>query len=265
MHPARSPRLIAPLLALLAAPALALAAEPAPAKMPNATEEVAPAVGLGFVNPVQAPASLRDLVETTSFDSRQHVHVFLVNGCDPLCVGNMNGLCAYVKSLGFSAEFDQMYGARSVYRKAKFAHETDPGAKIVLMGFSLGANTVRTVAQWLEKDGVPVDLLYYLAADAVSDGAGTKPGNVARIINVTGHGSPFFGGDAFITPVKIHGADNIHLDAKHFALPSQSKVVEALVRELLILAGGGAVVPAPTTVRGVSEQTPAAPSSLRIP
>jgi len=262
VHPDRSGRLIPALLTLLSAPLFAPAAEPLPV---GPTEAPPATVGLGFIHPVQAPASLRDLCATTSAADRQHVHVFIVNGCDPFCLGNMNGLCAYVKSLGFSAEFGQMYSTRTVYRRAKQARAADPMARIVLMGYSLGANSVRTVAQWLEKDGVTVDLLYYLAADAVSDEAGTKPGNVARVVNVTGHGSPFFGGDAFITPVRITGAENIHLDAGHFAMPSQSAVVDSLVRELLTLAGGGQVVPSPTTIRGVSEQKPAPTISLRIP
>ena len=50
---------------------------------------------------------------------KNHVYIFLINGLDPLYLANLNGLCAYLKALGFAqAEVGQFTEAVATARKA---------------------------------------------------------------------------------------------------------------------------------------------------
>lgn len=218
-------------------------------------ESTPDASGLGFFHPLQSPGQpLRSECASIPAAERDHVYVFFINGADPLCVGNLNGLCAYIKSLGFNqCEFGQMYHTRSFYRKICKIKAGDPQAKFVVFGYSLGANCALMLTHWLKDDGVNIDLLVYLGADMVYPGERSRPDNAMRIMNIMGHGSIWFGGDLFIRDIDMDGAQNLHLDAGHFSLPSQAETITSLVQEIINVANRPAGMPQP-------DETPPVPA-----
>jgi hypothetical protein len=160
-----------------------------------------------------------------------------VNGGDPLWLGNLNGLADHLRALGFTHTVcGQMVHAPAYAQQIRALRREDPGARVALLGFSAGANCVRQVAQRLKADQVCIDLLVYLGGDMIRNVPRSRPENVGRILNITGHGCVLYGYDLFFRGDQIDGACNLHLDARHFGLPSQREAIDALVRELLALA-----------------------------
>jgi pimeloyl-ACP methyl ester carboxylesterase len=111
-------------------------------------------------------------------------------------------------------------------------------ARIVVIGYSLGANSARTLANQLKDDGARIDLLVYLGGDTVKDNDTSRPTNVGRIVNITGHGSILLGYDLFVKGDEIKGASNHRLDARHFLLPTRAEATELLVQSVAEMEGG---------------------------
>jgi hypothetical protein len=208
------------------------------------------------------PVSLQALCESVPREQLEQVHVFFVNGCDPAGVAGMRGLCEHVRALGFvNAEYGQMFHTRSFHQKIQSVKAAQPHARIALCGYSLGANRVCDLSHQLDAEGIAVDLLVYIGADALANSESSRPLNVGKLVNITGHGSIFFGGDLVVTPNHFDGAENLHLQARHFGLPRQSETIEVVVRQLLALVSQPAV-------KATAAPTPAARSAagqLRIP
>ena len=157
-------------------------------------------IGLGFLHPL--PSSEPDicrLCRSLPAECKDHVYVFLVNGVDPLYTANLNGLCAYLHTLGFErAEVGQMMATSAFRNRILHIRASNPQARIVLLGFSAGANCVRSLAHALQKDNVTIDLLIYLGGVMVLDGDYSRPENVRRIVNITGHGLVFLANDQIL-------------------------------------------------------------------
>jgi hypothetical protein len=91
--------------------------------------------------------------------ARRHVYVFLANGVDPLCLGNLSGVRQYLHSLGFTRTYyGQPYHAHWFAKELRRAHKEDPGARFVLMGYGMGADTLRAVARSACQEGIGIDL-----------------------------------------------------------------------------------------------------------
>jgi hypothetical protein len=181
-------------------------------------------------------AALKAICAEVPAPVRDRTHLFFINGCDPLCIAQLNELCGMMKELGYRrANFGQCYATRSFYQQIRQIKAAAPDARIVLVGYSLGANRARALAQWLNQDGIAVDLLMYLGADLLPNDDRSRPANVLRVTNISGHTLPIFGGELLAGDHQMQGAHNVHLDAGHFCLPCQPGAVEALVRELVAL------------------------------
>ncbi|MFO0967243.1 MAG: hypothetical protein U0793_16905 [Gemmataceae bacterium] len=194
-------------------------------------------MGIGtFIHPIEEPA-LRYPACYESCECRcckERVHVFAINGLNPLCLGNFNGLCSFCKKIGFQhTYFGQLYTSYWFGDKIREIRRTDPDARIVLVGFSLGANYVEAVANDLARDGVQVDLLVYLVGDFVRDNSYARPANVRRIVNVRARGLIFSGGDLLFNGADLEGARNVRLDYRHILIPSRRETLELLQEELL--------------------------------
>jgi hypothetical protein len=255
-HPERRPFVLLVYLVLSACSA-GLAQAPAVEAPPPAPGAAAPAptagapglparsaAGLGFLHPLKVDGDdLARLCAGVPPEQRARVYVFLVNGADPLWLGNLNGLADYLRALGFKhTACGQMTHTPAYGQQIRKLRREDPGARVALLGFSAGANCVRELAQRLKEDQVPVDLLVYLGGDTIRNVPRSRPENVGRILNITGHGYVFYGYDLLFRGDQIDGARNLRLDARHICLPSQREAIDALVRELLALAGAA---PAP--------------------
>jgi hypothetical protein len=195
-------------------------------------------VGLGFFHPLQAcDPEVVKTCETAPSDGKEHVHTFIVNGLDPLQLANLNGMTGYLRNLGFpQTHYEPLLGYRSTMRQVREIHQNDPDAKIVLVGYSLGAQVVRRLANDLEKENINVDRLVYLGGDFIGNTQASRPSNVGKVVNIRGHGSLFSGRDLFWNGAEIDNAQNMKLDSRHFVLPSRGQTMETLASTLASLA-----------------------------
>jgi hypothetical protein len=177
--------------------------------------------------------------------ARDHVYIFLVNGMDPCNVCNFRGLYDYVLALGFhQVYFGQLWHRGRYVRMIRHVRQEDPHARIVLLGYSIGANRARKITQDLNEDCTRIDLLVYIAGDFVRNSKRFTPDNVCRILNIRAWGLIFLGGGAFIKGADIDGCENHSLGfVRHSCVPANQKALELLARELTDLA---ATVPVPS-------------------
>jgi pimeloyl-ACP methyl ester carboxylesterase len=164
---------------------------------------------------------------------RDRFHIFFVNGMDPLGAANFRGLCGYVQGQGYShAYYGQMTQGNRVTQHIRDLRKQDPEAHLVLVGFSAGTYVVRDVALALKADGIPVDLLVYIGGDYLQNSADSRPANVRKIVNITGHGFLLSGGDLLFNGTTIDGAVNVRVPCRHMLLPSRRETIDVLLREL---------------------------------
>lgn len=168
---------------------------------------------------------------------KERVHIFAVNGLNPLCSGNFNGLCKYLREQGFEhTHFGQLYSCCWFSDEIRHLRQSDPDARIVLIGFSLGANSVKCIANRLNREGIKVDLLVYLVGDFVFNKPSSYPPNVERVLNVRAKGLVLTGGDLLCNGADIDGARNCKLECRHILVPSRRETLELMMEELLMLA-----------------------------
>lgn len=208
---------------------------------PLHAEPLVTKVGIGtFIHPIQEPATVP---MPSCYDQgpcqcrKEHVYIFGVNGLNPLCLGNFNGMMGYFRKQGFeNCYFGQLYTSHWFADKIREIRRADPEARIALIGFSLGANYVQAIANNLAKDGVKVDLVVYLVGDFVGNSAASKPDNVVRVVNVRAKGIVLAGGDLLCDGSDIEGASNHRIGCRHILAPSRRETLELLTKELLMLA-----------------------------
>jgi hypothetical protein len=108
---------------------------------------------------------------------RRHVHIFLMNGLDPLDAANLSGVRHQVEALGFTQIYSgQLYHSGWFERHLLRIKDEDPDGRVVLIGHGSGVNALRNLAQKAAAAGVTIDVLIALdvaAEDAAS--AGTFP------------------------------------------------------------------------------------------
>src|SRR6516164_6345604 len=113
-------------------------------------------VGLGFFHPLQAcDPKVVSNCEAAPADGKEHVYTFIVNGLDPMQLANLNGMSGYLRRLGFSqTHYEPMLGYRATRQQLLAIRKSDPDAKIVLVGYSLGSGVVKRLANDLEKENI---------------------------------------------------------------------------------------------------------------
>ncbi|MBM4070405.1 MAG: alpha/beta hydrolase [Planctomycetes bacterium] len=199
--------------------------------------------GLGtFLHPIQAPKNGHSCL--CGLDCcKDNVYIFGVNGLNPLCTGNFNGLLDYLRGQGFkNTYFGQLYTPNCYARKIRDIRQHDAHARVVLIGFSLGCNYVQCLANHLNHDDTRVDLVVYLGGDYIFNNERAFPCNVERVLNVQAHGICLTGGDLFFKGADIDGARNVRLPVRHILIPSRADTVELLMEELTSLACASAPV-----------------------
>lgn len=204
---------------------------------------------LGTRLPLPAPAVMQ-ACEPSAGSQRDHVHIFLIHGLDPLDLANLAGVRDYINDLGFRHTY---YGP--FINKGSFevgidrVHREDPAGRVVLIGFSLGAGTARTITQDLKEQGIRVALLVYLDGNTLDNVPRDRPENAERIVNVVA--------SAYLLPgAQLDGAENIHEeDVWHFGAPTHPRTLEMLAQQLSSVAAAilaqGAAVPRPSTASEV--------------
>jgi hypothetical protein len=192
---------------------------------------------LSRVHPLEKPKPyVEQLGESVPQEIKDHTYLFFINGLDPYFLANFRGQCQYMKTLGYSNAYcGQMSHADLFGKMIKRIRKDDPQAQVVVIGYSTGANSARTLANQLKEEGLLIDLLVYLGGDLIKDGERSRPENVGRILNICGHGMIFLGYDLFVCGDEIKGASNHRLDARHFLLPTRAQAAELLVRYVVDL------------------------------
>ncbi len=170
--------------------------------------------------------------------ARDRVHVFLLNGADPVNFCDFRGLSHYVTALGYrNVTYGQMWDNARCEEAVRKLRRDDPQARVVLVGYSAGVYLVRDITRDLGRDGVQVDLLFYLGGDLLTNAPEDKPGNAARIVNVRGRGLVLLRGGA-VNGADLDGCENrLFTDVAHRGLPSDPRVLEMLAGELAAVAG----------------------------
>jgi hypothetical protein len=200
---------------------------------------------MGFVNPV--PAAPKELTEPCLClpqPCRSHVYIFLVGGTDPCHWANLGGLCDYLHTVGFTKTYcGEMYHYWYFNREIKRIHREDPEAHFALLGFSFGALVVRELAHSAGEEGIPIDLLVYCGGNTLKNCPEDRPANALKIVNVLVSSGFIFNGDA------LEGADNALVDGGwHFSSPTNEYTVNAMLRELAVVASRVAFVAPPNPV-----------------
>ncbi len=192
-------------------------------------------VELSFLHPLPAPKPQAiQACAAVAPTAREHVYVYFINGLDPLYIGNLKGLCNHVKALGYRhCSCAEMGDCRVLRPAIQRTCGQDPAARVVLVGYSAGANRARDLAHELKQDGIRVALLVYVGGDTIRNVPTSKPDNVERVLNINGHGLALLGGDLLFKGEDIDGAANHRLNARHMLLPSRPETAELLAQHLL--------------------------------
>jgi hypothetical protein len=195
----------------------------------------APLVCLGrpgrFVHPLDLPPKEQVVLgEKIPAPSRNHVHIFLMHGLDPLDVANLYGLTEYIQQLGYiKTHCGQLYHFWSFKNEMCRLHKEEPQTRFVVIGFSFGAEAACHLVDAVKKDGIVVDLLIYLGGYTLGNTPRAQPENASRIVNILTAGCPWDGNMA--------RADNIQFyDVWHFGPPTHAQTRKLLARELAVVA-----------------------------
>jgi len=184
----------------------------------------------------KAASNVDQLSEQVPQEVKDRTWLFFINGLDPYYLANFHGQCEHLKLLGYDHAYCGQMSQTKLFRTMiQRARRADPEARVVLVGYSLGANRARSLAHQLKDDGVRIDLLVYLGGDTIKNEDASRPTNAERILNINGHGSVLLGYDLFLNGDRIQGASNHRLEARHFLLPTRAETTELLVRNVVAL------------------------------
>jgi hypothetical protein len=156
-----------------------------------------------------------------------HVYIFFVHGLDPLDYCNLSGLREYCHQLGYcQSYYGQVYHGPHFRKLIREIRSEDPDAHFVLIGFSAGANVVRSVANEMASEGTFIDLLVYLGGNTLHDMPENRPENVGKVVHILAMGYIWKG-------YPLTGAENIKYPGKwHFDSPTHPETLRRLAEEL---------------------------------
>jgi hypothetical protein len=182
--------------------------------------------------------------------ARNHVHIFLLHGLDPLDLANLQGVRDYVQSLGFlKTHYGQWFHQWQFRDEIRKIHQDDPDARFVVVGFSFGACMARDLVNAVADVGVQIDLLVYLGGCILRNTPETRPEHAIKVVNILALGCIFNG-------AKLDNADNINYDnVFHFGSPAHPRTLELLANELAVIAER-VPVPAPPDPPPPLEEAP---------
>lgn len=163
--------------------------------------------------------------------SRDHVYVFFVHGMDPFNYANLSGLVEHVQQLGFyKTYYGQLYHSIHFDHEIRRVFQKDPEARIVLVGYSFGANVVRNLAQSCARDGIPIDLLFYVGGNTLRNTPEDQPENCVEIVHILSSGWDWMG-------EPMDRAENINIpEVYHFGSITHPETCRALARHLAQVA-----------------------------
>jgi pimeloyl-ACP methyl ester carboxylesterase len=189
---------------------------------------------LASLNPVQPlPPDVLARCQGLSDSCREHVHVIVINGFDPSQITNAVGLAHFLKTSGFpNVYYTTQWTSLKYVKRIRDIKAADPNARIAVIGYSMGVCLARKLAQRSKEQGITIDLLVYLDAFAVNHRPEHTSADAARIVNlITVPRLGIFGSEP------LAGAQNYQfLDVRHVKVPTESRIVERVIEELIALA-----------------------------
>jgi hypothetical protein len=182
---------------------------------------------MNFAHPVPPPPCAPMPSEEAC---RAHVHVFMVNGLDPLGYANFEGVGEYLRQLGYChVHYARLCSVASMDNEIRHVQCTDPSARVALVGYSFGANGVNHLSRRAADDGRPIGLLVHL--DGVFLSAQPPRCGGCRTVHV-------YCRHWWKEAPELPGADNVRIpDVGHYDVPTQEVVIDVLTRELDAYAG----------------------------
>lgn len=120
-------------------------------------------------------------------------HVYLLRGLINIFSLGMDDLAAKIRARGIEATVSNHLAWQSDADSAAAAYKAGREGPIILIGHSFGADAVMEMADYLDKQGVPVALI--VPFDASQSFA--TPKNVQRIVNITQRGAFMTKGPGF--------------------------------------------------------------------
>jgi hypothetical protein len=166
----------------------------------------------------------------TAAPIRAGVHVYLVKGTLGLSPG-LEELGEKFKRRGIHATVHGLGEASELAAEAARLYRSGRERQIVLIGHSAGGSAILSMAEELERLGVPIALAIPLDAPS----AVPAPANVRRIINLyisNGAGVPVERGPNFRGSLRNVDLKN-DPEMGHFAISSSDKIHQQLIRYVL--------------------------------
>jgi len=157
-----------------------------------------------------------------------HVYVYFIHGLDPCDRANLRGVEHYCHELGFAnTVFVALHQGADVVSHVECTRAHDAKARIVIYGYSAGSDIARRTVNTLhDRDGIDVDLLFYVSGITLIDIKSSRPEYVGKIVHI-------LDGGKFIPGMQLTGAENYRFsDLGHFGTPMDSRTLAIFKSEL---------------------------------
>jgi hypothetical protein len=164
-------------------------------------------------------------------EQQQHVHVLLINGFDPMHYGNLIGVREELRCLGYyHSYYGQLYHTHIFKKEMRRVFTEDCQARFVVVGYSLGAPAAYTLAQDARDEGLPVDLVVFIAGKGVKYLQERHPDRPIRVVDIKACNWIWKG--EFHEP-----ADRVDEgDIGHFRAPTDYRTMNTLEKELAVVS-----------------------------
>jgi hypothetical protein len=211
----------------------------------------------GLVMPAVAQSANKSANKSTKTaaieTSASHPHVYLMRGLLNIFSLGMDQLAAQIQSRGIDASVYNHSVADGVVDRIVQEYRAGDRGPYILIGHSLGADAVMTMAQQLNRQSVPVALVVPF------DGTGSyaAPSNVACVINLTqrkyAYMVPGAGFHGKLSNVDVSGDTSID----HFTIDKSPRLQATALSSVLQAARGQSCRPGVTgpVVAGPKEPT----------
>ncbi len=184
------------------------------------------------------PAPAQETTIPVAGCQQSQVHVFIIHGLDPFDYANLRGLRDHCHKQGYmQTTYAQFYHGPWIIDRVRQIKANDPGAKVLVFGFSAGTLTARSVVNTLHsKHGIDVDVVVYTSGITMLDREYNHPSFVGKVIHIRDR-SLLTGGVEF-----SRGENYKYRDAWHFGTPTHENTLAVLDRELNRLAADTPIV-----------------------
>jgi hypothetical protein len=161
--------------------------------------------------------------------ARGSVYVFLINGADPLELGNLSGVRDYLNCLGFGKiYYGQMHHTSWYREEMHWIRQDNPEARILVVGFERGCDAARKLVKKAQEEGIVTDELILL--DPVSHSHPRPEEFSGRVVLVTRN--RFLG-----LSTAPEGSENYLLEkVGRYSIPTHPAVLELIASRMMEMA-----------------------------